>query len=75
MVIDDISERGLIPTPTTAVVVGDAALALRATGRHRRRGEPPHSDEIGGFCDLSYLGEIRCFQECSFALQAASLVF
>ena len=29
------------------------------------------SDEIGGFCDLSYLDESRCFLECSFALQTA----
>ena len=32
------------------------------------------SDEIGGFCYLSYLGEFRCFMECSFELQAAWLV-
>ena len=43
MVINNaISVCSLTPTPTTAVVVGDAALASRATGRHRRRGEPPH---------------------------------
>ena len=34
----------------------------------------PCSDNIGGFYDLSYLGELRCFVERSFALQAAQLV-
>ena len=44
MVIEnDISECRLTPTPTTAVVVGDAALASWATDRHRRRGEPPQA--------------------------------
>ena len=28
------------------------------------------SAEIGGFCDLSYLGELHCFLERVFALQA-----
>ena len=31
------------------------------------------SDEIGGFCDLSYLGEFRCFLECVFFFIAGSI--
>ena len=42
MVINnDISVLRVTPTPTTKVVAGDAALVSRATGRHRRREEPP----------------------------------
>ena len=33
------------------------------------------SVEIGGFYDLSYLGEFHCFLEWVFALQAALMVF
>ena len=33
------------------------------------------SVEIGGFCDLSYLGEFHCFLERVFALHAALMVF
>ena len=33
------------------------------------------SVEIGGFSDLSYLGEFHCFLEWVFALQPALMVF
>ena len=33
------------------------------------------SDEIDGFCDLSYLGEFRYFLEDAFEFQAVELVF
>ena len=33
------------------------------------------SSEIGGFCDISYLGEFHCFLERVFALQATLMVF
>ena len=32
------------------------------------------SVEIGGFCDLSYLGELHCFLEWAFALHAALMM-
>ena len=36
---------------------------------------PSCSVKIGGFCSLSYLGELHCFLERLFALQAALMVF
>ena len=33
------------------------------------------SSEIGGFCDISYLGELHCFLERVFPLQATLMVF
>ena len=36
---------------------------------------PSCSVEIGGFCNLWYLGEFHCFLERFFALQATLMVF